>query len=240
MFWRTFTSCSISKGGLAQMVERSLSMWEVPGSMPGSSNLFFFWFFLHFSHTAKNQISTNIFVPLAICIFIFATTYLNKNRKFADVQILKPSKRKNSQQQAKEQNKLLSSTEAFGEIRDVRAKFSVRGKLRFGRHSCTRRVVVPPPAPSKYAHWRHRSLVLCLTSFARVFSERNARRKKGRNLWNTHSPKKIEKERQQDKQKKQGKEGMKYEVCFLFDRSTALSQEQDFSEMLNSLTMFST
>ena len=29
-------------GGLAQMVERSLSMREVPGSIPGSSNDFFF------------------------------------------------------------------------------------------------------------------------------------------------------------------------------------------------------
>ena len=29
-------------GGVAQMVERSLSMREVPGSMPGASNLFIF------------------------------------------------------------------------------------------------------------------------------------------------------------------------------------------------------
>ena len=28
-------------GGVAQMVERSLSMWEVPGSMPGASNTIF-------------------------------------------------------------------------------------------------------------------------------------------------------------------------------------------------------
>ena len=33
-------------GGLAQMVERSLSMREVPGSIPGFSISFFF----HFSH----------------------------------------------------------------------------------------------------------------------------------------------------------------------------------------------
>ena len=32
----------ISSGELAQMVERSLSMREVPGSIPGSSTLFFF------------------------------------------------------------------------------------------------------------------------------------------------------------------------------------------------------
>ena len=31
----------ILKGGLAQMVERVLSMHEVPGSMPGSSTLIF-------------------------------------------------------------------------------------------------------------------------------------------------------------------------------------------------------
>ena len=31
-----------SKGGVAQMVERSLSMREVPGSMPGASKSFFF------------------------------------------------------------------------------------------------------------------------------------------------------------------------------------------------------
>ena len=31
-------------GGLAQMVERSLSMREVPGSIPGSSNQIFFSF----------------------------------------------------------------------------------------------------------------------------------------------------------------------------------------------------
>ncbi len=31
-----------------------------------------------------------------------------------------------------------------------------------------------------------------------------------------------------------------YEVRFLFDRSTAVSQEWDFLEMLNSLTMFNT
>lgn len=36
-------------GGLAQMVERSLSMREVPGSMPGSStNLFIFLSFCFF------------------------------------------------------------------------------------------------------------------------------------------------------------------------------------------------
>ena len=30
-----------TSGGVAQMVERSLSMREVPGSIPGASNLFF-------------------------------------------------------------------------------------------------------------------------------------------------------------------------------------------------------
>ena len=43
-------------GGLAQMVERSLSMREVPGSMPGSSTFFFppmrfLFFFLLYYHT---------------------------------------------------------------------------------------------------------------------------------------------------------------------------------------------
>ena len=44
-------------GGLAQMVERSLSMREVPGSMPGLSTLFNFpkrqknfFFFLNLGH----------------------------------------------------------------------------------------------------------------------------------------------------------------------------------------------
>ena len=32
------------EGGVAQMVERSLSMREVPGSIPGASKLFFFFF----------------------------------------------------------------------------------------------------------------------------------------------------------------------------------------------------
>ena len=38
-------------GGLAQMVERSLSMREVPGSIPGSSNdkIFHFHLFFNFS-----------------------------------------------------------------------------------------------------------------------------------------------------------------------------------------------
>ena len=33
------------EGGVAQMVERSLSMREVPGSIPGASNLPFFFLF---------------------------------------------------------------------------------------------------------------------------------------------------------------------------------------------------
>ena len=43
-------------GGLAQMVERSLSMREVPGSMPGFSNSNFFLLFNSFSffHLLKN------------------------------------------------------------------------------------------------------------------------------------------------------------------------------------------
>ena len=38
---------SISTGELAQMVERSLSMREVPGSIPGFSTQDFFLFFLY-------------------------------------------------------------------------------------------------------------------------------------------------------------------------------------------------
>ena len=37
-----------NNGGVAQMVERSLSMREVPGSIPGASNIFIT--FLHFSN----------------------------------------------------------------------------------------------------------------------------------------------------------------------------------------------
>ena len=38
-------------GGLAQMVERSLSMWEVPGSIPGFSSTFFVFFAETNSHS---------------------------------------------------------------------------------------------------------------------------------------------------------------------------------------------
>ena len=47
MFVGVKTSAKASlnfKGGLAQMVERVLSMHEVPGSMPGSSTLIFVFF----------------------------------------------------------------------------------------------------------------------------------------------------------------------------------------------------
>ena len=44
-------SHSSQGGGLAQMVERSLSMREVPGSMPGSSTFFFSMSFAFFSIT---------------------------------------------------------------------------------------------------------------------------------------------------------------------------------------------
>ena len=37
----------IFNGGLAQMVERSLSMREVPGSMPGSSKLYYFLYIFY-------------------------------------------------------------------------------------------------------------------------------------------------------------------------------------------------
>ena len=44
------SAASDSSGELAQMVERSLSMREVPGSMPGfSRSLFFFLFFANCS-----------------------------------------------------------------------------------------------------------------------------------------------------------------------------------------------
>ena len=35
--WIWNSHCNVN-GGVAQMVERSLSMWEVPGSIPGASN----------------------------------------------------------------------------------------------------------------------------------------------------------------------------------------------------------
>ena len=38
----------VKNGGLAQMVERVLSMHEVAGSMPASSTTFFFGFFFFF------------------------------------------------------------------------------------------------------------------------------------------------------------------------------------------------
>ena len=42
---KTSTKANLNlKGGLAQMVERVLSMHEVPGSMPGSSTLIFVLF----------------------------------------------------------------------------------------------------------------------------------------------------------------------------------------------------
>ena len=49
-------------GGLAQMVERSLSMREVPGSMPGFSNSDFFLLFNSFSffHLLKHRTSMQI------------------------------------------------------------------------------------------------------------------------------------------------------------------------------------
>ena len=42
-------------GELAQMVERSLSMREVPGSMPGFSTLFFPFFFFFFFLVEKEK-----------------------------------------------------------------------------------------------------------------------------------------------------------------------------------------
>ena len=41
-------------GGLAQMVERSLSMREVPGSIPGSSTFCFFFFFFFFFYSTRH------------------------------------------------------------------------------------------------------------------------------------------------------------------------------------------
>ena len=39
--WYKFKRGNDRDGGVAQMVERSLSMREVPGSIPGASNIFF-------------------------------------------------------------------------------------------------------------------------------------------------------------------------------------------------------
>ena len=46
----TFSNLS-KNGGVAQMVERSLSMREVPGSIPGASNNYFCYFGLWLSQT---------------------------------------------------------------------------------------------------------------------------------------------------------------------------------------------
>ena len=41
-YWWHSKSSQHNMGGVAQMVERSLSMREVPGSIPGASNLFYY------------------------------------------------------------------------------------------------------------------------------------------------------------------------------------------------------
>ena len=41
-------------GGVAQMVERSLSMREVPGSIPGASRTFLLFMFSRLSRTKQN------------------------------------------------------------------------------------------------------------------------------------------------------------------------------------------
>ena len=43
VFYSRESVCFSRIGGLAQMVERSLSMWEVPGSMPGFSRTSFIY-----------------------------------------------------------------------------------------------------------------------------------------------------------------------------------------------------
>ena len=45
-------------GGVAQMVERSLSMWEVPGSIPGASK-YFFSFFSSVSYEEKSWFASS-------------------------------------------------------------------------------------------------------------------------------------------------------------------------------------
>ena len=45
-------------GGVAQMVERSLSMREVPGSIPGASNTFFSPFFAKYEKALKKIASS--------------------------------------------------------------------------------------------------------------------------------------------------------------------------------------
>ena len=57
---KTFLICLLNIGGVAQMVERSLSMWEVRGSMPRSSKLFLVHFKAKlFKLTDWNNVSFN-------------------------------------------------------------------------------------------------------------------------------------------------------------------------------------
>ena len=48
-----FTARRLAVGGLAQMVERSLSMREVPGSIPGFSTMGYFFFLVFSSYSTS-------------------------------------------------------------------------------------------------------------------------------------------------------------------------------------------
>ena len=54
--WSSFNNIRISThgGGVAQMVERSLSMREVPGSIPGASRTFLIFMYSRISRTKQN------------------------------------------------------------------------------------------------------------------------------------------------------------------------------------------
>ena len=56
-------------GGVAQVVERSLSMREVPGSIPGASNFFFFQLIYLYVYLLEIQIMNK--APSFIIILVF-------------------------------------------------------------------------------------------------------------------------------------------------------------------------
>ena len=78
------------RGGLAQMVERSLSMWEVPGSIPGFS---IFQSFLHIyssflllcSNSENVDIGTSVCVRVCVCMSVCGRACVACNRFYTSV-----------------------------------------------------------------------------------------------------------------------------------------------------------
>ena len=78
---RTELECQLSsRGGLAQMVERSLSMGEVPGSIPGSSRKLFFCLFFQECLQAKDHLNYRYFHKRALYLSIVAGHLKKKKR----------------------------------------------------------------------------------------------------------------------------------------------------------------